>query len=197
MSEHKEAQLANLPIDELVDNPRNPNKHPDEQLERLMAELRLDGQTRPLLARAENRMLVTGHGVRLAARKLGWSHIRVLLWDVDQATADRHMLGDNRLGELSYRDDDLVAALLRDIDSTDWLASGYSAAEVDKILGDSKDREIKVYEISADDALDQFWISVRGPMAKQADVLQQIKVLLREFPEVDIDLSTNVPVRDN
>ena len=44
-------------IDALVENPRNPNQHPEEQLLRLMASLRTNGQYKPVIAaRRSNRM---------------------------------------------------------------------------------------------------------------------------------------------
>ena len=60
-----------LPIDTLIANPRNPNKHPEEQINRLMAALRKDGQTKPVLVRKANNMLIAGHGVTMAMRRLG------------------------------------------------------------------------------------------------------------------------------
>lgn len=72
-----EPEVLMVPIGELRPNPRNPRKHPESQIERLMAALRRDGQTRPLLARKANKMLIAGHGVHTAARRLGWQEIRV------------------------------------------------------------------------------------------------------------------------
>ena len=65
-------QVELVAIGELRPNPKNPNKHSEDQINRLMASLRLDRQTRPLLARKANRMLIAGHGVHTAARRLGW-----------------------------------------------------------------------------------------------------------------------------
>lgn len=182
--------LQMLPIDTLIPNPRNPNKHPEEQITRLMAELRKDGQTRPVLVRKANNMLIAGHGVTLAMKRLGLSEIRVALWDVDQATADRYMLADNRLGHLSSHDDDMVAELLRGIDRGDWLASGYSDSEAEKLLASFERRELTVHEIDTADVHDDFWIGVRGPLPRQAEVLQRIKQLLCEYPEVTVELGT-------
>src|ERR1700733_13290277 len=111
-------------ITSLLDNPRNPRQHPEEQIIRLMASLKARGQYKPLLARRDNRMLIAGHGIRKAIARLGWTQAKVVFWDVDQATADRAMLGDNRLGEGSTSDDDRVAELLREIPDEEWLSVG-------------------------------------------------------------------------
>lgn len=174
------------PIESLIDNPRNPNIHPDDQIERLMASLRARGQNRAILARRENRMLIAGHGVRIAARRLGWTDIRVAFWDVDQATADRAMLADNRLAELSVPDTDRVSELLREIPEMDWLSVGFNGNEAEKILEDLKDHEVRVFEIDTSQVFDTFWMTVKGPLERQALVFQRMRTLLAEYPDVSI-----------
>jgi ParB-like nuclease domain len=175
-------------IGTLVENPRNPNQHPEDQLVRLVASLRLNGQYKPVLARRANRMLIAGHGIRQAAMRLGWTELRVAFWDVDQSTADRTMLGDNRLGELSRPNKDRIAELLRDIPEDDWLSAGFSDAEAEKFMDDLSDGELVVREIEAGIVHDTFWIAVRGPLPKQAEVLQQMKTLLDEYRDVSIEI---------
>jgi hypothetical protein len=175
-------------IEALVENPRNPNQHPEEQIVRLMASLRVNGLYKPVLARRANRMLIAGHGIRQAAMRLGWTTIRVAFWDVDQVTADRTMLGDNRLGELSRPNQDRVAELLREIPEDDWLSVGFSDDEAAKLMSDLRDGEIQVYEVDAGIVHDTFWINVRGPLPKQADVLQHMKTLLGQYRDVTIEI---------
>jgi hypothetical protein len=177
-----------VPIDKLVPNPRNPNIHPEEQIERLMASLHNDGQTKPILARKANMMLIAGHGVRMAARRLGWKEIGVKLLDVDQRTADRIMLGDNRFGDLSTLDNDRVAELLRELADDEWKLAGYSGDEVQDLLSDADDHQLTVREVATSQVEDTFWISVRGPLRQQATVLQRIKTLLAEQTDVEISL---------
>jgi len=177
-----------LLITRLSANPRNPNRHPDAQIERLMAALEHDGQTRPVLARKANLMLIAGHGVYMAAQRLGWLELQVRVLDVDQPTADRIMLADNRFGELSSRDPDRVAELLREIDSDIWLTAGYTDEEAERLLKTSVD--IPVREIPTSAVEDTFWISVRGPLKQQAVVLSKLKAMLTEYPTVDVELGT-------
>ncbi|HTB46267.1 MAG TPA: ParB N-terminal domain-containing protein [Acetobacteraceae bacterium] len=188
-TEHTGAVVeADVPIDSLIDNPRNPNVHPEQQITALMASLRVRGQYRPVLARQANRMLVTGHGVREAAKRLGWETIRVAFWDVDQVTADQAMLGDNRLGEGSARSDERVAELLREIPEDDWLSVGFTDDEAASLLRGFQETELVVREIAVSQVYDQFWISVRGPLVRQAMVLQQLKTLLAEYRDVTVEL---------
>ena len=179
-----------LPIASLVPNPRNPRRHPEDQVLRLMASLSRDGQTKPIVARKENGMLIAGHGVREAALKLGWTSLSVRLLDVDQATADRIMLADNRFSDLSTLDEARVADLLRDIDNADWMATGFSSEEIAKMMAglDQAAATLTVTEIDTKEVRDIFWISVRGPLAEQAEVLQRIKQLLGEYSQITVEL---------
>jgi ParB-like chromosome segregation protein Spo0J len=183
-------EVRHMRLEDLVQNPRNPRVHSEEQIERLMASLSLDGQTKPLLARAANSMLIAGHGVHAAARRLGMLVLDVVMLDVDQARADRIMLGDNRQGDLSTADQARVTELLREIDEADWMATGFSADEVAKQFRSVEATDLRVYEIDSDDRKDTFWISVRGPLADQAVALSRIKVLLREMSKVTVALGT-------
>lgn len=175
-------------IHSLVENPRNTKNHPDEQISRLMASLTLRGQYRSVLARADNRMLIAGHGVRQAALRLGWTKIKVAFWDVDQDTADRVMLGDNRLAQLSKDDEDRISQLLQDVPEDEWLSLGYSGPEGDKLMKDLSGRELQVEEMEVGTVHDTFWINVRGPLPEQAVVLQRMKELLGEYRSVTIEV---------
>jgi hypothetical protein len=183
-------QVETVAVLELRPNPRNPNKHSEDQINRLMASLRRDGQTRPLLARKANSMLIAGHGVHTAARRLGWDEIGVVRLDVTQEDADRIMLSDDRLAALSELDHRRVADLLTDIQEGDWLATGYSVEEANKLLQASEIKDLEVYEIETSTVTDDFWIGVRGPLAMQAEALQRMKTLLGEFPSVTIEVGT-------
>jgi hypothetical protein len=179
-----------VPIAELRPNPRNPNKHSEEQIERLMAALARDKQTRPVLARKANKMLIAGHGVHTAARRLGWTEISVIFLDVDQANADRIMLADDRLANLSELDDRRVADLMKEIGQGDWLATGYSVEEAQNLFGQSAIADLEVREIETGLVTDHFWIAARGPLSMQAEVLQRMKELLGAYPSVTIELGT-------
>ena len=183
------AELTRLSPGALVPNPRNPRTHPPEQIERLAESLKRDGQTKPVLARRDNLMLIAGHGVTEAARRLALPEVAVLLWDVDQATADRVMLADNQFGDLSRNDKAMMAELLGEIDQADYLATGFGADEVAKLLA-AFEGTIEVAEVETGDVADEFWINCRGPLALQAEVLARIKTLLGEYDQVTVELGT-------
>jgi ParB-like chromosome segregation protein Spo0J len=180
-------ELVTVPIGSLLPHPRNPRRHSEDQVNRLMESLRLDGQTKPVLARRLNSMLIAGHGVTLAAERLGWTEIQAILLDVDQATADRMLLADNRLAELSTDDAELVADLLRDVRLEDRFATGFTEAEAAKLFGALGDT-LEIREIATGPVRDDFWIAIQGPLSRQAEVLDRVRVLLAEYPDVVVDL---------
>lgn len=132
-------------------------------------------------------MLIAGHAVHQAMAAAGKKEIDVLLWDVDQKTADAFLEADNRFGELSMPDPDRRRALLADADEDDWPALGFAPDEVQKLL---EEHGAEVREIETGPVADEFWITCRGPLPRQADVLQKMRALLAEFPDVEIDLGT-------
>ena len=106
-------------------------------------------------------MLIAGHGIWEAARRAGLVTVRVLLWDVDQKTADLYMLADNKLPDGAADQPDKIAALLRELrEDEDMQALGFDAAEICSLLAEPD--ELQVAEIETGPVTDTFWISVRG-----------------------------------
>lgn len=176
----------------LVANPRNPRIHPQEQLERLAASLRQFGKPKPVLARKANKMLIAGHGVTEAAKLALLDKIDVVLWDIDQATADAFMLADNRQGELSYNDDQRVAELLGELGEIDKMAVGFSEEEAAQIMEglESDIEELSIDELDTSRVDDRFWITIRGPLTVQDKVLKKMKAELKDLDGVEVDLGT-------
>jgi ParB-like chromosome segregation protein Spo0J len=183
-------EVGRLPIGELKPNPRNAQRHTDDQINRLMASLRRDGQTRPVVARRANKMLIAGHGIREAASRLGFEQLEVVLLDVSQADADRMMVGDNRLGQLSSTDEEKLADLLREFDPDDMASIGFTGEEAAKALQKAEAHDLVVHEVETSALEDRFWIGLRGPLREQAVVLDRVKLLMREMPGIEIKLGT-------
>jgi hypothetical protein len=180
---------ARLPIDSIVRNPRNARIHPEEQLERLTASVRRFGQTRPILVRRANSMLIAGEGTHEACRRAGLAEVDVVLWDCDQATADAYMLGDNRLAQLGRDDAARTRELLREFGFADPESIGYTAVEIEQLLDQAVD-DIDVVEIETGPVEDRFWISIRGPLEHQAAALKRLQLAMADLPAVDVELGT-------
>lgn len=107
-------------IDEYRDHPKNPNVHPDEQIDDLAKSLDQFEQVKNIVV--WNGFYLAGHGLARAARKRGLKKLMavdVSHWTEKKALA--FMVADNRLPELSYRDDNLLADILKDFDGPDLI----------------------------------------------------------------------------
>lgn len=178
-------------IETIIGNPRNNNLHPDDQIEMLKASIELFGQPRPVLARKANRMLIAGHGIFEAMRKLHLPQIEVAFWDIDQATADNFLVADNRLAEHSHLDADRTRALLEEVPEDLYAALGFSAKDVEDLLQAPTHGGITaIQEIDTAALVDRFWITVRGPLAQQAHALKRLQELMGDLADVEVELGT-------
>ncbi|HEY3795142.1 MAG TPA: ParB N-terminal domain-containing protein [Bradyrhizobium sp.] len=178
-----------LPIEDVIANPRNDRIHPREQIALLAESVKRFGQPRPILVRADNRMIIAGHGVHQAMDEAGEKQIDVLLWEVDQKTADAYLLADNRFAELSHSDPDRRRALLDGMDGEDARSIGFLPDEVQALL-DAEDDPILVKEIDTEKVYDRFWINIQGPVTEQAKALQRLQQAMADLPEVEVELGT-------
>ena len=126
----------------LVEHPRNPNRHPQKQIELLARIIRHQGWRNPIVISARSGFVVAGHGRLAAARLLGVSEVPV---DVQafETEADEwaHLVADNRIAELADMDEAGLGELLRDlgdVEDFDLELTGFGEAEIDKLLGEDE-----------------------------------------------------------
>jgi DNA modification methylase len=104
------------PIERLKENPRNPNTHPQKQIDLLAKIIRETGWRSPIVVSARSGYVVKGHGRLLAARAAGFPDVPV---DVQEYESDAQeladLVADNRIAELAEMDDDLLAGILTDL----------------------------------------------------------------------------------
>ena len=77
----KEVKL--VPISHLRPNPKNRNKHSDEQVSRLAEIIKYQGFRSPIIVSNRSGYMVAGHGRLMAAVKLGMTEVPVLYQDFD------------------------------------------------------------------------------------------------------------------
>lgn len=111
------------PLVSLVEHPKNPNKHPQHQLERLAEVIRGNGWRQPITVSDLSGYIIKGHGRYQAAKLAGFSEAPVEVQHYDNEAAElADMLADNRIAELSEIDsaalnDALLALMAEDPDS--------------------------------------------------------------------------------
>lgn len=135
-----------VPIDILHEDPANARV--DHDVTRIAGSLRQYGQRKPIVAnRLQDGKIEAGNGTYRAAKSLGWSHVAVLFVEDDPATAAAFGIADNRVGEFSRWDTDV----LREIASTTGdLFTGFEPAELEELIGVSTETEPTVEDPGAD-----------------------------------------------
>lgn len=100
-----------LAIDDprIIQNPKNPNKHPEEQIERLAKIIDYQGQRAPIVISKRSGFMTKGHGRLLAIKHLGWSQIAVDFQDYEnEAQEYADMVADNAIAEWSTQDSEMI-----------------------------------------------------------------------------------------
>lgn len=126
-------------IDELLAHPKNPNTHPQNQINLLAQNIRYHGWRHAIVVSKLSGYIVAGHGRLEAARELGVSIVPVEYQDF--ASEDNELavlVGDNRLAELSSLDLNGLQDIIDGFKETnfDAILAGFEPADLDALLGE-------------------------------------------------------------
>lgn len=117
-----ENKVEVVDIDKLKNHPKNYRIHPDDELAHIIESLKNHGVYRNVVT-ARDGTLLAGHGVVMAARKIGMKKIPIVRLDVnpDDPKAIKVLIGDNEMEHLSQQNDRLLADLLKEVKQQDGL----------------------------------------------------------------------------
>lgn len=118
-------------------DPSNVRKHSRRNLDAIKASLRKFGQQKPIVVDAKG-IVLAGNGTLTAAQELGWTKIEITRTELIGSAATAFAIADNRSAELAEWDEDGLTKVLESLkveDSDLLAATGYDAAEVDKMIG--------------------------------------------------------------
>lgn len=125
---HQALEPLLVPIDSIAQHPQNPN---NGDLEEICASIEVNGLYRPVYVQESTSYIVAGNGTWQGAKMLDAEQIPVIRLDIDDQTATRIMLADNKIASLAVRDPALELPLLLELDSL--LGTGYQPYEVEKM----------------------------------------------------------------
>jgi hypothetical protein len=138
----KTAELGSVAVlkSEVVDpsgltfHPKNYRRHPDDQLEHLIASIRSNGFYRNVVT-ARDGTVLAGQGVVQAAVKMGMNSIPIvrLPLDPDDPRALKVIVSDNEIGRLAVVDDRGLTDLLKqimEVDPGELLGTGYDRRQL-------------------------------------------------------------------
>lgn len=124
----------------LVENPRNPNRHPIEQVKALAQVIEKNGWRSPIVVSHRSGFIVKGHGRFEAAKLLAAAAVPVEYQAYESEAEEwADMIADNRIAELAEIDTAALHSLLAEASATglDLAAAGFSAAafkELEKVV---------------------------------------------------------------
>jgi hypothetical protein len=121
LKEAKDQEIGDLPVETVIiaslrPHPKNYREHPDDQLEHIVESIREHGIYRNVVV-AKDGTILAGHGVVLAATKMGMTSIPVVRLDVmpDDPRALKLLIGDNEIANLGEVNDRALTEMLKDI----------------------------------------------------------------------------------
>lgn len=123
-------------ISELVPNPRNPNRHPQKQIEVLAKIIQAQGWRAPITVSERSGFVVRGHGRLEAARLLGLEECPVDFQKYkNEAEEWADLVADNRIAELAEIDDGLLVELMKEIEAAEveFDLTGFTEKEIRKM----------------------------------------------------------------
>lgn len=130
---HPSLQELAFPVDKLELLPGNPRRGNVQAVINSYEEF---GQLKAIVGRmlpdGEHAVITAGNTQLQAARKLGWSHIAVVLVDHDDDKAAAFAIADNRIHDMGEYDDEAYVEMLNQIRHDDDLlkAAGFDLIEI-------------------------------------------------------------------
>ena len=142
-------------VAELVENPRNPNKHPASQIELLAKIIANQGWRSPIVISKRSGLIVKGHGRYEAALKLGLDTVPIDEQDYESEEEElADMIADNRLSELGLMERGELKNLIGELDTGefDLDLTGYMEADLAAMMSEYFDPD---YSILDEDGVDE------------------------------------------
>ena len=126
-------------LDSLKPNPRNPNKHPEAQLELLANIIKKGGWREKITVSRRSGFIVKGHARREAGKMAGGQYAPVEWQDyATEADEMADLIADNRIAELAVLDEEAITELLAELeantDGIDPEMSGFTAEQIREMV---------------------------------------------------------------
>jgi len=137
-----------VPIASLSLDPANVRKHPEKNIQSIIASLKRFGQQKPIVVDA-NGIVRAGNGTLMAAQQLGYTEIAIVRSPLKGSEANAYAIADNRTAELAEWDEGSLAEQLAALQIEDEelaLATGFDETDIDALLAPDEVIEDEVPE---------------------------------------------------
>jgi hypothetical protein len=146
-------------LEKLIPNPKNPNKHPENQIELLAKIIRTQGMRAPIVVSKRSGFVIKGHGRLAALQKLNELQAPVDYQDYENEAQEwGDMIADNRIAELSFRDNGMVKDVLNDLDALnfDLELTGYDLPTIETLMTNVPEPNLEDF-MDADEVKSKFF----------------------------------------
>jgi len=137
----------------IIPNPKNPNRHSIEQIERLAKIIDYQGQRSPIVISNRSGFITKGHGRLLAIQKLEWEKIAVDFQDYENEAQEwSDIIADNAIAEWSELDKQMIFDSIPELD-LDVELLGIEDFKIEKEKEKKEEKEIDInfeYKIEID-----------------------------------------------
>jgi ParB-like chromosome segregation protein Spo0J len=177
-------------VADLTSDPSNARRHSEAQISQIVASIERFGFVNPISIRPSGQ-IIGGHATVEALKRMGRPDVACRVVDGLSETAYKALaIALNRLPENSRWDDDILRGVLLEIqaDGENPLILGFSPNELGRILDEPDELEVK--EIETGPVEDEFWISIRGPLASQAHALRALQEAMKPYAGVTVEQGT-------
>ena len=126
-------------ISKVIENPRNPNKHSDKQINMLSKIIEFQGWRIPIVVSNRSGFIVRGHGRLMSARKLGLEKVPVSFQDYEsEAQEHADLIADNRIAELAEMDRSELKDIIEQLDTgdIDLDMTGFDQESLDDLMSE-------------------------------------------------------------
>jgi len=155
----KKMEFKNVRLTKICDlkpHPKNPRVHPDSALSKLVKSINKFGFTNPVLV-SKDGFILAGHARCKAAQKAGIEEVPAIFLDLEGADADAYLIADNKIQEETDWDKDLLAELIKDLQTLDFDVSftGFEPPEIDQIMTSVHNKDSQEDDFDVDAALEE------------------------------------------
>lgn len=150
-------------IRDLKPHPKNPRVHPKSALDKLVKSINEFGFTNPVLV-SKDGYILAGHARCKAALQAGIEEVPAIFLDLEGLKADAYLIADNRLQDETDWNKELLAELIKDLQSLDYDVSitGFEPPEIDQLFNDVHSKEIKEDDFDIEEALKEPAVTQKG-----------------------------------
>jgi ParB-like chromosome segregation protein Spo0J len=177
-------------VSELRADPKNARRHPEKQIASIATSIERFGYVNKIAIKPDGE-IIGGHATLEALKRLERNSVEVrVVAGLSAAQYKALALALNKLPEGSSWDDGILSEIVGELDAADEDLAGLGFGDKELAALRKGADPLEVKEIETGDVEDEFWISIRGPLAKQADCLKALEAAMKPFQGVSVELGT-------